>query len=145
MVKKYQLHLIVFLLSAAFYAGCTADSPDHRIRTTETEQEANEIFFGKNWPIGSTFALSDSQARQLREIVDGTKIVDPFSKLPEGMTVSPAPDFSYFTVFGETFHFVPPSTPHNFHLTAEKQAEFDHFISEEFGIAKRWLKPRVKE
>ena len=104
--------------------------------------EPNVIFFSESWPIGTTYALSDEQAKKLKSIVWGTEIEDPFSKLPHGMTVSPASDFSYFCIYGRTYHFVPPGKPHNFKLSKEKLRMLQGFMKDEFGIAERWQQPK---
>lgn len=125
--------------------GCSSlESQKKPTHGVPNDSEPNEIFFGQQWPTGSTFVLSDRQAKRLREIVWGTEIDDPFSKLPEGMTVSPASDFSYFTIYGKGFHFIPPSTPHDFRLTAAKQRMLDRFMADEFGMTGRWQTPKPK-
>jgi hypothetical protein len=135
---------LLLLFSVLLIAGCGSVKNNPEINPVgEKEVDRNEICFGQmRWPTGDTFALSDRQAKRLKAIVWGTGIEDPFSQLPEGMTVSPAEDFSYFTIYGETFNFIPPAEPHNFRLSPVKQRQLDMFMAEEFGMTTRWSNPQ---
>lgn len=138
------LSQLLILCNVLLIAGCgTSKTHPEIVPVGVAEADRNEICFGQmRCPTGETFALSDRQAERLRKIVWGTQIEDPFSQLPEGMTVSPAEDFSYFSIYGETFNFTPPSHPHNFRLSPAKQRMLDKFMAEEFGMTTRWSKPQ---
>ena len=141
---KHALRLLFF---AMICAGCSSlDSQEKAPNSTKTKAavEPDEISFWQDYPT-LTYELSDDQILRLREIVQGCEMVDMFSGLPEGTMVSPAQDLSSFTLSGEIFLFCPPSNPGNFRLSAYKKRMLHDFMASEFGITKRWERPKPKK
>ena len=141
LLPKRLIHGGVTLIASFVLNSCALNTNDE-VKQNETDD--NKIFFGTSWPRGSSYRLSELQAKNLHDIVEHSKLKKSFCNYPKGMMITPAADLSYFVIYGDQFYFTPPSALHDYDLTQAQQQMLDDFMKSEFGITKRWQTPTKK-
>ena len=118
--------------------GCASDNSQFKtdleaFSSADVTKSTNTLLVGKTFPVGSEVGITNSQARQLQEILSHAKNA-PGENSAEGILISPAPTLCSLTIAGRTWYFMPPAKPHKFRLPSEQQKQFEKFLSENFGL-----------
>ena len=118
--------------------GCASDNSQFKtdldaFSSADVIKSTNTLLVGKAFPVGNEVGITNSQARQLQEILSHAKNA-PGENSAEGILISPAPALCSLTIAGTTWYFMPPSEPRRFRLPSEHQKKFERILTEEFGL-----------